>query len=311
MAAQSQRERILAAILAIAAEQGYRAATVEAVIARARVSRRSFYTHFDSIEDCFAAVIDEGLDFAIHVVTRGFSREGTWEDKVLATLEGLLVFFDSEPVRARVWMIEAVAAGSWAFERRERHLSHLRALIVSGRETLPGPDPANPDPANLPDSPANIGVLAGALAVIHTHLLAKNPEPLITLLGALMGIVTASYMDAEHTALQVSRGEARTHELLATAYPPKNPAHPVEPPGLLLDPRSHRARACLQYLAEHPDASNREVADGVGIPGHTQISKLLARLAEMQLISKQPGGPGRPNKWRLTDRGAAVAATLA
>jgi AcrR family transcriptional regulator len=45
-----QRSRVLAAMVAVVGEHGYQAASVEAVVKRARVSRRTFYELFDSIE---------------------------------------------------------------------------------------------------------------------------------------------------------------------------------------------------------------------------------------------------------------------
>jgi hypothetical protein len=52
-------------------------------------------------------------------------RDGTWQDGVRSALVSLLAFLDCEPLLARVWLIESLAAGAWALERRERDLAAL------------------------------------------------------------------------------------------------------------------------------------------------------------------------------------------
>lgn len=68
---------------------------------------------------------------------------------------------------------------------------------------------------------------------------------------------------------------------------------------------THRTLRVMCALAEHPGSSNREVARAAGISDRAQISKLLARLADLGLIEKAGSHHlGRPsNAWRLTTRG--------
>jgi hypothetical protein len=224
---------------------------------------------------------------------------------VRSALAGLLVYFDSEPILARVWLIEALAAGSWALEHRERHVSALRALVIE--QWVPLERVASPSP----DSPPVVGVMAAVIGSIHAHLITRKPEPLIVLLGPLMGLVCAPYLNAHATAREVARGEELTRALLSEPYPPAQwpglSGESVDVPDALRDPRSHRARLCLLYLAEHPGASNRQVGGGVGISSHAQISTLLTRLCGMGLLVKVPGGPGRANSWSLSEHGTRVA----
>jgi DNA-binding MarR family transcriptional regulator len=60
--------------------------------------------------------------------------------------------------------------------------------------------------------------------------------------------------------------------------------------------------------AEHPGASNREIAKGAGIVDQGQISKLLNRLSRLSLVENLGEGPekGAANAWQLTARGAQV-----
>ena len=60
--AANQRERMLSAVAQATAELGYPDASVEAIIARAGVSRRTFYQHFKNKEAAFLAAYDDVVD---------------------------------------------------------------------------------------------------------------------------------------------------------------------------------------------------------------------------------------------------------
>ena len=234
------------------------------------------------------------------LITAAFEEHEHWCDGVRAAFVALLSFFDAEPRLARVWLVESLAAGAWALEWREQHLQALTRSIV---EHWRPPVGAESHPL------AAESVMASALGVLQAHLLARRPGPLIVLLGPLMGIATASYLDSRGVAEEIERAEALTHVILAErdALPSRDsaslPAAAAERPGALENPRAHRARRCLRYLAEHPGASNREIATAIGIASQAQISTLLARLVDIGLLHKHPGRPGHPNAWSLTPYG--------
>jgi len=117
--AASQRGRMLLAMAHVAAAEGYARTTVADVIARAGVSRATFYEHFADKEDCFVAAFDAGADVVLATLeeSRG-AGEGTPVerlDRVLASYLGLLA---SEPVFARTFLVEVYAAGARAIARR-------------------------------------------------------------------------------------------------------------------------------------------------------------------------------------------------
>jgi AcrR family transcriptional regulator len=298
-----QRRRILDAMTLVAYESSFAQASVSTVSARAKVSRHTFYEIFDSLEDCFLAVLDDGARCASLLVSRAFAREATWLDGVRAALASLLELFESEPALAHVLLVEASAAGPPARERRERHLAALRSLI---EDRWGAPDDGHAHPL------ATAGVMASLLGVLHTHLVFERREPLIALLGPLMGLVTAPYLDPQGVACEIERGGALAREMLARRDPgeSEDSAGGVPLPGLLLDPRAHRARACLLYLAARPGASNRQIARTVGIGSDSHISTLLARMQRVGLIAKRPSPPGGPNAWSPSPYGLRVADAL-
>lgn len=296
----TRRPRLIDAMVLVVRERGYAGASVTSVCARAKLSRRTFCEQFDGVEDCFLAVLDEGARHASTLMTQAFEREESWVAGVRGALAALLSFFDSEPALAHVLLVEASSAGPWARERREQHIASLTELI---EERWGAPEDGHAHPL------VNPGVMASLLGVLHTHLVEGRPEPLITLLGPLMGLVSAPYLGRRRVTREIERADTIARELLARRAGPQEgqrAARRAEPPALLQNPRAHRARAVLLYLAAHPQASNRQIADGIGVIRHEQISRLLARLAGLGLLAKHPGAAGHPNAWSLTEYGVRV-----
>ncbi len=284
-------------------ERGFARTTVSGVCARARVSRGTFYEAFDGLQDCFLAVIDEGHWRAHALMFVAFEGEECWREGVRAALASLLALFDEEPLLARVWFVETLAAGSWALEHRGRRVAALTAMIV---ERWPMPEDARVNPL------AAAGVMESVLGIIHTRLLTGSKEPLVGLLGPLMGLITVVYAGGGAAAVEIERGEAHALAILSARQPrpDSESTGDIDVPSALRDPRAHRARECLHYLAENPGVSNRDVARAVGIARQEQISKLLARLNTLGVLTKRAALPGASNAWLLTPYGMRVSHAL-
>jgi AcrR family transcriptional regulator len=305
-----QRARILYAMAEIVAEHGYARTKLKLVIARAGVSSRTFYECFDNLEDCFKTLLDLGSERANELIADAFEREDHWQDRARAALASLLVLLDSEPLLARIWFVDALAAGSWALERRAHNLALLRSVIA---ERL-WPTPREEQPGTL----IIAGIIASVLGLIHAHLLAKEPTPLIDLLGPLMGLVTAPALDTQGFAREIERGSQLARQIAAGdprwAPPARatlpDPGRRVVHPPIPHAPKAPRARECLLFIAEHPDSSNREIATGIGIAHKSQISKLMDQLARENLATKRSEGIGKRYAWQLTPLGEEVARAL-
>jgi AcrR family transcriptional regulator len=299
-----RRRRIIAAMVSTAHEEGYAATSVSSVCARAGVSRQAFYEHFNGREECFSAVLDDGCREVAAVISGAFEGADDWRDAIRLALAELLCFFDANPRLTRVWLVESQAAGVWAVRQRERNIATLTRLIV---ERWPIPKSVQGQPL------ASLGVMNAVIGIVQRHVLEDADQPLITLLGPLMGLVATPYLDGRAVGREIRRASIVADTIATRSVPREEPAGNdlALLPATLRDPRAKRARACLRHVAAHPGASNREVAQGAGITGHAQASKLLTRLAHMGLVTKNaPGAPGHPNAWSLTPYGTTTAARL-
>jgi AcrR family transcriptional regulator len=293
------RTLIVSAMVSVVYERGFAATSLAGICARAGVSRVELGEHFESREQCFLAVMQDGYLKARALIEKAFVQHENWRDGIRAAYVALLSFFEEEPRIAWVWLVESLAAGSWALERRERHIAALTEMIVA-RWPLPPGVYAHPLAAS--------SAMSAAIAVVQRHLVERNPDPLLTLLGPLMGIALAPYLDGETVSAELRHTDELARRLLAERSPSRTGgASCVAVPERLRDRRAWRARQCLDYLLEHPGSSNRAIAGSIGIRSHTQISALLARLQAMGLLSKTAGRPGYPNAWMLSETGHEVA----
>lgn len=124
-----QRERLLEAMVAVSAEAGYQEASVERVLAQAKVSRRTFYDLFEDREDCFIAAYDEIMTHVITLVVEAFERANPDEPRMKQALDAFFAFCIAEPEAARVCIVEVLAAGPRARERRDQALARLTAFV--------------------------------------------------------------------------------------------------------------------------------------------------------------------------------------
>jgi AcrR family transcriptional regulator len=135
----AQRDRLVRAVIAAAAEQGYARVTVADVVARAKVSRAAFYLHFADKEECFFAASQEGRRLMVERITghtRALPPDTPAERVLRVACRAFLEFLAEEPEFARVFYLDLPTAGPRAVARLEEaqqrfaHLNqvwHLRA----------------------------------------------------------------------------------------------------------------------------------------------------------------------------------------
>jgi len=146
----SQRGRMLEAMAHAVAEKGYAATTVADVVGGAGVSRKTFYEHFRDKEGCFLAAWDAGVQVLVDAVERAaLDAEGEWRRHIRAGVRAYLHTLAAQPDFARTFLIEVLAAGPEALERRAevhaRFAELLKTLHESYRADHPDEIPELPD----------------------------------------------------------------------------------------------------------------------------------------------------------------------
>ena len=119
------------ATAAVAREKGFLAMTVEDIAAGAGVSRRTFYENFRDKTDCFLATYDDAAQTLLARVDAAAAKGRDWEEQVRLALAATLRVFAAAPDMAYMGVIEVLAAGPEALERRDAAVRALTRLIAT------------------------------------------------------------------------------------------------------------------------------------------------------------------------------------
>jgi len=134
----NQRQRIIDAVADVVSLVGYQGMSVEDVISTAGVSRRTFYDHFSSKDDAFLTAYDAIGAKLAERVQAAYNASTTFDEGIIACLRAFLEFVASEPHCADMCIVEALAAGPAAIERRNAVMKTFAQLLHTGAETVAG-----------------------------------------------------------------------------------------------------------------------------------------------------------------------------
>lgn len=301
---EMQRARLLAAAVAVIAERGYAGTSVGHICKQARVSRRTFYDLFEGREDCLLAVLGNAVRMVACEIAAAGLQGCAWRDRVRGGLVVVLSFFDREPMLARVCVVQALQAGPRVAQWREDVLTRLVEAVNEGRRESARSRECTALTAE--------GLVGAAFAIVYARLLTgKHPGPLSGLLGELMSLIVLPYLGP---------AAARSERQRAVPRPPQPAAQesvsdviPQSDPLRALPMRlTYRTARVLDSIAANPGASNSSVAKHAGISDQGQVSKLLARLKGLGLLTNAGEGhsKGEPNAWQLTPKGVQVRRSI-
>jgi AcrR family transcriptional regulator len=290
------RARLLSAAVETIDELGYQGMTVAQVIARARVSRKTFYDAFDNREDCFLAAFEQTHHRAWHAASEACDQQAGWREMVRHGLGRLLALIEEEPGLAKLWIVEALGAGDMVLRRRAEALDQFARVIDRGR--FAG------NAARQPPRVAALGVVGGVFAVLHARMLTEADRPPTGLLNPLMSIIVLPYLGPQAAKRELDRPVAN----IPRRRRPARPTRSHDPLDGLKIRLTYRTVRVLMAIGSSPGSSNRAVAEAAGVLDEGQISKLLSRLAGLDLIENDGDGQkkGAANEWQLTARGARL-----
>jgi AcrR family transcriptional regulator len=190
--ADSQRERLIAAMAKEVAAAGYSRVTVTRLTKSASVSTRDFYEHFDGKEDCFLATFDAIRDHLAGLVEGAAGAEQDWPHQVIAGLRAVVEFFADEPDLARLCLLEATGATqATAAHFREAVLSCAPGL-ARGREEMSDPDSLLPD--------AESAIIGGAVSLATRKVVAGETDRLPRLLPDLVEFTLSPFLGEERAS---------------------------------------------------------------------------------------------------------------
>jgi AcrR family transcriptional regulator len=198
-----QRERVLEAMMRVAAAEGYEAAAIDDVIERAGVSEENFEAMFAGKEDCFLQAYDGAIDvLAAHVSDAFEATAGApWTERIAAALRAMVELLAAEADIARMTIVEVAAVGEDARIRYRTALDRFVPFLEEGRAVRPGGG----------DLPADTALFAigGAASLIYDEIRAGRGSELVRILPELVFAVTMPYLGAAAAEAEMQRVAGR------------------------------------------------------------------------------------------------------
>lgn len=146
----SQKARLIRAMQALVARQGYDATTVPQVVAAARVSRNAFYEWFADKEDCFLAACEQDAGEMVTAIAAAVS-EPDWKSVLRTGMRTYLRWWQDRPELSRAYFLEMPTVGARAVLQRERAYQPFEEVFrqLAARARTEQPELARP-PSMVP-----------------------------------------------------------------------------------------------------------------------------------------------------------------
>lgn len=172
---EAHRDRLLTAMAELVGERGYAAVTVAEVVGRARVSKRTFYQHFEDRESCFLATYVAAAEGPLtRIAAAATAPEAAalgLREQVARGTGAYLEAMAEQPGLTRTLLTEITAVGprGWRVRREVLHrfADQLVALVADGGQVrgaagagsggAAGAGPCDPPELSRPSALALVG----------------------------------------------------------------------------------------------------------------------------------------------------------
>ena len=192
--AHNQRERLIAGLAEAIAENGYAGTTIAHITRHAAVSRRTFYEHFESKDQCFVAAYDTVMAELRERVGQAFDEESDWPHAVRAGIGAMLHFLAAEPNLARLCMVEALVAGPVVVERYDSAIQSFVPYFQTGRKGR------SPEVLARLSPTTEEALVGGMMSLISRRIIAGKTEELEELLPDLVEFTLTPYLGSDEAA---------------------------------------------------------------------------------------------------------------
>ncbi|MFT4049279.1 MAG: TetR/AcrR family transcriptional regulator [Solirubrobacterales bacterium] len=191
--AASQRTRLLEAIGKLTAEQGFQATTIAEIVSEAGVAKPTFYKYFESKDACLGAYLEDRIGILVTSIAESVGIRDSTERRIFHGLSALAEFVAADPERARVILIESVAAGD--FGRRQIEAMHelFADFYISLREETRSVRPEVP-PLSRVRAQAIVGAIYEPIvAIVRDDRFEDLPEVRDELIEAVTMLATTPF----------------------------------------------------------------------------------------------------------------------
>jgi AcrR family transcriptional regulator len=198
--AQNQRERLIAALIAVLYEVGYQKTTVSLIGQRAAVSKSDFYKHFESKDDCFLAAYEVAIERIRKQVRAACAehRQDEWPPRIRGGIVSLVTLLSSDPPLAGIALVEGLRAGRGVYDRYQQAVESFVPYLREGAPEAPGG-------GEVPRA-TDEAVVGGIASLLGRRVLAGEVERLEELIPDVLEFALTPYLGASEARRIISAG---------------------------------------------------------------------------------------------------------
>lgn len=125
-----QRRRLLNAMAAVVARDGFHGARIQDIAREAKVSLRTFYAEFETKEQCFLALHRELIDQMVRNVDASLDFAQPWKEVMRQGFSTYYTALASFPMITRAVSIELATLSDQARQQRDETMDEFATLLV-------------------------------------------------------------------------------------------------------------------------------------------------------------------------------------
>ena len=179
------RRRLLDGLAASIEQRGYRETTVADIVRAARTSKRTFYDHFSTKEECFVELLSANNEDLVAAVRAAVDALAPWRDQVRQAVTGYVRTIDATPAITLSWIRELPALGEAARPMLRLGFERLSQMIIALSDG-PGFRAAGVRPL----SPAAAVILVGGLRELTAQTV-EDGRPVAGMIEPAVAVATA------------------------------------------------------------------------------------------------------------------------
>jgi AcrR family transcriptional regulator len=124
------RSRLLDALTLALTDQAYADVTIADIVARARVSRRTFYEQFDNKDACLLALCERLSEQILGLIAAGYDPTADWVEQLNRVTDTYLQALQMQPALVRTLYIELMLLGDVGLAVRRRISQRFAMFLI-------------------------------------------------------------------------------------------------------------------------------------------------------------------------------------
>jgi len=124
------RSRLLDALTLALTDQAYADVTIADIVARARVSRRTFYEQFDNKDACLLALCERLSEQILGLIAAGYDPTADWVEQLKRVTDTYLQALQMQPALVRTLYIELMQLGDVGLAVRRRISQRFAMFLI-------------------------------------------------------------------------------------------------------------------------------------------------------------------------------------